>query len=119
MAHTTAALLDRALAIVSQVGSGQVASDDDRQHALTALVALLEELSTREILALYIDEENLDSEDIPSKVFNPLANILAADLQTTFAGVVIDDATREGLIGRLIRVTCSGPSYDAAETENF
>ena len=105
MAKTTASLLDYALAIVSQVGAGQVADDDDRQQALKALESLLAELGHRGILTLYIDPNDLDAEDIPDHLFQSLANVLAADLQTVFSGASVADDTREGLINRVRRLT--------------
>jgi hypothetical protein len=119
MARTTAALLERALQIVDQVGAGQTATAEDVQFASDALLSLLAELLEREIVDVTFDPDDLNVEVIPDKLFNALADLLAADLQTAFAGGRISDAEREGLINRVRRVSAIGPSYDTLETEYF
>lgn len=119
MPRTIAELLERSLQIVDQVGAGQVATAEDSQLALKALVSVLAELSSRRIVYLAIDEIDLSSEDIPDELFNPLADLCAADLQTTFVGGRISDAEREGLINRVRRVTAVGPSYGILATDHF
>ncbi len=119
MPRTTAALLERALQIVDQVGGGQVATSEDTEFARDALTSLLAELSARSIVYVYFDPADLSAEDIPDELFNPLAALLAADLQTTFIGGIVPDADREGLINRVRRVTAIGPSYEPLATDYF
>lgn len=119
MARTTAALLERSLQIVDQVGGGQTASAEDQQFASDALSSLLAELLTREICDVSFDPDDLSLEDIPDNLFNPLAALLAADLQTTFAGGIVSDADRESLVNRVRRVASLGPSYEVQAGEYF
>jgi hypothetical protein len=117
--RTTAELIERALQIVDQVGAGQTATAEDTQLALKALTSILDELETREIVLVTIDEDDLSQEDIHGELFNPLADLLAADLQTTFAGGRVADDVREGIINRIRRVTWTGPSYATLETKYY
>lgn len=117
--RTTAELLERGLQIVDQVGAGQTASAEDMQTALKALTSILDELETREIVLVAIDESDLSQEDIPGELFNPLADILAADLQTTFAGGRVADDVREGIVNRIRRVTAVGPSFETLQPQYF
>lgn len=119
MPRTTAALLERALQTVDEVGGGQTASSEDTEFARDALTSLLAELRVREICDVAFDPDDLSLEDIPDELFNPLAALLAADLQTTFAGGIVSDADREGLINRVRRVTALGPSYEVQPGEYF
>ena len=116
MPRTIASLLERALSIVDEVGSGQSASAEDSDFVLATLQSLLAELSKREILGLYIDPVDMQAEDIPDELWGPIADILAVDISPTYRGVNVDDAIREGkIIGcvglrRLARhMKCSGP----------
>jgi len=119
MARTVAALLERSLQIVDEVGAGQTASAEDQQFASDALTSLLAELLKREICDVSFDPADLSVEEIPDELFNPLANLLAADLQTPFAGGVVSDNVREGLINRVRRLTSIGPSYEVLPGEYF
>lgn len=119
MPRTTAALIERSLQIVDQVGAGQTPSAEDQDTALNALTALLAELRTRSILELYVYPADLSSEDIPDDVFNPLAEALALDLRPTFAGGVVTDAEREGGFNRIRRVTGNPPTYEVLKAEYF
>lgn len=119
MPRTTAALLERALQIVDQVGAGQTPSAEDQDLALNALTALLAELRTREILELYVYPADLNSEDIPDDVFNPLANALALDLRPEFKGGEVTDAERESAFNRIRRITGNPPTYETLKVEYF
>lgn len=119
MPRTTAALLERALQIVDQVGAGQTAASEDMEFARDALSSLLAELSARQIVYVYFDPNDLSAEDIPDELFNPLAALLAADLKTTYAGGIVSDADRESLVNRVRRVTAIGPSYEPLATDYF
>lgn len=119
MAQTTASLVERALQIVDVVGAGQTASAEDTELAVNALSALIAELSAREIVYVAFDPDDLTLEDIPDELFNPLADVLAADLQTTFAGGRVAEAEREGMINRIRRVASIGPSYEVMQAQYF
>lgn len=119
MARTVASLIERALQIVDQVGGGQTASAEDTDFAVGALQSLLAELSARNIVGLSIDPDDLSAEDIPDHLWQPLADVLAVDLHTTFAGGMIADDIREGKINRIRRVTAIGPSYETMKPEYF
>jgi hypothetical protein len=119
MPRTTAALLERALQIVDQVGAGQTPSAEDQDKALNVLTALLAELRTRNILELYVYPADLNSEDIPDDVFNPLADTLALFLRPEFAGGAITRAEREDKFNIIRAVTANPPTYETMQAEFF
>ncbi len=119
MARTTAALLERALQIVDQVGAGQTASAEDQQFASDALTSLLAELLDREICDVSFDPDDLSAEEIPDNLFNALADALSLDLTPTFKGGKVTDKEREDSFNRIRRVTALGPSYEVLPGEYF
>ena len=119
MARTIASLLEHALALVDEVGAGQTASAEDSDYVLNVLISLLAELSKREILYLAIDPSDVQAEDIPDEYWEPLAQILSADISPQYKGVIVPDNIREGMLNRLRRMTSIGPSYGVLRATFF
>lgn len=116
---TTAALLEKALQIVDEVGAGQAPSAEDTQLALDALVSLIAELNKRSVLYLDVSPEDTQQERIPDELFNALGNLLAVDLVPVFKGGRVPDDEREAMINRLRRLTYVGPSGELSQNEYF
>lgn len=119
MAKTVLSLLERSLQIVDQVGAGQTASAEDAQLAFDCLKSLVAELASRGIADVYIHPTDKTRELIDDSLWNPLADILAVDLRTTFSGDIVPDDVREGKIVRLRRITSAGPTYETLKATYF
>lgn len=119
MAKTVLSLLERSLQIVDQVGAGQTASAEDAQLAFDCLKSLVAELEARGVANIYIHPTDTTRELIDDSLWNPLADILAVDLRTTFSGDIVPDNVREGKIVRLRRVTSAGATYEVLRAEFF
>ena len=101
MAKSQTDLVNRALAKIGAVGSGQTASAEDVTIATDALTPLVEELNSLGVCYVPLSSDTSE-EVIEDRLFQGLATLLALDISAEFGGPVPgDDARQNGGLAHL------------------
>lgn len=94
------------------------AGAEDVQVAQDALPDLVDEISSRDVLSLDLSDDTSAAE-IENDVFNALAALLAARIQSEFGRPEPADAEFEALLGSLRRIVAKRPTYEVQQAEYF
>jgi hypothetical protein len=100
-------LANRALTLLGVVAAGQTASAEDYDPCIAGLRPLLAELIANEACNIAVHPTDDTRAEIPDEYFNALAALLANDAAPAFGIAQADEATRQGLIMRVRRVTAA------------
>jgi hypothetical protein len=105
-------LVEQALENLGALAAGQSADTEDVESVDNKVDPLLEEISTEGLLTVGDDEE------IDSKIFLPLATLLAEKAAPAF-GRPSDQPTIDAAKALIRRVTWAGPTFEYMKPDYF
>lgn len=118
MAKSQTELVNRALAKIGAVGSGQTASAEDVTIATDALTPLVEELNSLGVCYVPLSSDTAE-EVIEDRLFQGLATLLSMDIAAEFGVAAPSDAMRQDAMNVLRRITAASPTYEVLRADYF